>query len=89
MKIALALFVLSFSSCTLGFKVLGIVPLASKSHFAIGSNIVESLYDAGHEVTLITPYPSNKLKKNYREVSVAELVKKLEADESACSRPCV
>ena len=84
MKFTLILLVLSFSSLSFGLKVLGILPIASKSHFAIGNAIVESLYDANHEVTIITPYPTNKLKKNYREIDFSEILQKMEADQSAC-----
>lgn len=86
MKFTLILLVLSFSSLSLGLKVLGILPMASKSHFAIGNSIMESLYDANHEVTIMTPYPTNKLKKNYREISLADIVKKMEADQGMCTQ---
>jgi hypothetical protein len=66
----------------LSFKVLGILPLGSKSHYAIGSSIVNALYEAGHELTVITPFSSDKPKKNYREISMAELLKKHEEEQS-------
>lgn len=66
----------------LGLKVLGVFPFASKSHYTIGYSIVDALYEAGHDLTLLSPYPSNKIKENYREISLAELVEKMEADQS-------
>lgn len=82
MKIVFILLsVVFFCNVTHGFKVLGILPMASKSHFAIGNSIAQTLYDAGHELTLITPYPSNKVKQNYREISYGDLVEKMEADK--------
>jgi glucuronosyltransferase len=59
-----------------GLKVLGVLVFGSKSHFAIGHGIVNSLHKAGHDVTVISPYPQKKPLKNYRDISTAELLKK-------------
>lgn len=57
-----------------GFKVLGILPFGSKSHFAIGHSIVESLLNAGHSVTVISPYPQKKPIKNYTDIDVSPML---------------
>lgn len=83
MKVALLLFLaLAALNNVYSFKVLGILPMGSKSHYAIGSSVVDALYQAGHEVTVITPFPSDKPKENYREVSMADLMKKHEEEQS-------
>lgn len=57
-----------------GFKVLGVLPFGSKSHFAIGNGIVKTLHKAGHDVTVISPYPLKKPLERYRDVSTKELL---------------
>lgn len=64
-----------------GFKVLGILPFGSNSHFAIGSAILKNLHKAGHEVTVISPYPQKKPLKNYRDVSTADFLEKQKKGE--------
>lgn len=59
-----------------GFKVLGILPFMSNSHFAIGESIVKTLHKAGHEVTVISPYPQKNVLKNFTDISTAEVLKK-------------
>lgn len=70
----LALF--AFSSQIDGFKVLGIFPFGSNSHFAIGNSIVKALHKAGHEVTVISPYPQKKQLEKFRDVSTEDILKK-------------
>ena len=55
-----------------GFKVLGVLPFGSKSHFAIGNSILKALHKAGHEVTVISPYPQ----KTFRDISTTEVLEK-------------
>jgi glucuronosyltransferase len=79
MKIFLFVFVLLALTAKIdGFKVLGVFAFGSKSHFAIGHGIVESLHKAGHDVTVISPYPQKNPNPNYRNISIAELIKKFE-----------
>lgn len=59
-----------------GFKVLGILPFGSNSHFAIGNSIVKALHKAGHDITVISPYPQKKPLKNYRDVSTVDILEK-------------
>lgn len=55
--------------------------MASKSHYAIGYSIVDALYDAGHDLTVITPFPSDKPKDNYREISMKDLMERAEKEQ--------
>lgn len=64
-----------------GLKVLGIFPLATRSHFQIGHGIVKSLIDAGHETTVVSPYPLKKPIDNYKDVSIAEILPLFEKGE--------
>lgn len=56
------------------YKILGVFPMQSKSHFAIGNSVMKSVVDAGHEVTMISPYPSKKPQANFRDISIVELL---------------
>lgn len=65
--VVLSLFILQLD----GFRVLGVIPFDSKSHFAIGNSILKCLHKAGHEVTVISSYPQKKPLDNYRDISTA------------------
>lgn len=60
--------IVSFLATAEGYKVLGVLPFISKSHFSIGHSILSSLLEAGNEVTVISPYPQKKQVKNYHDV---------------------
>lgn len=64
-----------------GLKVLGVLPFSSKSHFAIGNSIVKSLLNAGHEVTVISPYPQKKKLENYRDIDVSSILEEFKKRE--------
>lgn len=52
------------------YKILGIFPSMSKSHFIVGHALMRGLAEAGHEVTVLSPYPQSKPVKNYRDIDV-------------------
>lgn len=66
-----------------GYKVLGILPFGSASHFKIGHSIVDALREAGNEVTVISPYPLKKPVKNYRDISIADALEKFNEGETS------
>lgn len=70
----LVVFVASIS----GLTVLSILPFGSKSHFAIGHAITKSLHSAGHEVTVVSPYPQKKKIPNYHDVDVSSVLEQFE-----------
>lgn len=76
MKLTSFLYFLTFVSSIYGFKVLGVLPFGSKSHFAIGNAIMETLHGAGHEITLISPYPRKTPIQNFRDISLADWLEK-------------
>uniref|UniRef100_A0A6P7FYG7 UDP-glucuronosyltransferase n=1 Tax=Diabrotica virgifera virgifera TaxID=50390 RepID=A0A6P7FYG7_DIAVI len=49
-------------------KVLLVFPVPSKSHFILGNSLARGLAQAGHEVTLISPFADENPPKNYRDV---------------------
>lgn len=57
-----------------GLKVLGIFPFGTKSHFQVGHEIIKSLIDVGHEATVVSPYPLKTSIKNYKDVSIVEIL---------------
>lgn len=57
-----------------GYKVLGILPFMSNSHFAIGNSILKTLHKAGNEVTVISPYPQKTPLKNFTDISLADIL---------------
>jgi len=61
-----------------GLKILGVLPVPSKSHWLIGHEMIKSLVDAGHEATVVTTFPLKSPIKNYEEIDISDLVRKLE-----------
>lgn len=51
-----------------GYKIVGIFPAPSKSHYYIGHALMKGLAAQGHEVTVISPFQEKKPIKNYKEV---------------------
>lgn len=62
-------------------KILGVLPFGSNSHFAIGHSIVESLLKAGHEVTVISPYPQKMPVVNYTDIDMSSLLEDFKRGE--------
>lgn len=54
---------------TYGFKILGIFPTMGRSHYITGGALMKGLANAGHEVTVISPFPQNKPLKNFRDIT--------------------
>ncbi|KAJ3652823.1 hypothetical protein Zmor_018755 [Zophobas morio] len=57
-----------------GAKILAVFSMPSYSHFQLGFRIAKELADRGHQVTAISPYPQKTPIKNYKDVSLEELV---------------
>lgn len=76
-----SLALVAFFSQTLALKVLGVFPVISSSHFAIGSSIIKSLNNAHHEVTVVSPYPLKKPIKNYRDIDTSDLLAEFKKSE--------
>lgn len=50
------------------YKFLGVLPIASKSHYYIGHNLLKGLAEEGHDVTVISPFKEKTSIPNYKEV---------------------
>lgn len=59
-----------------GFKVLGVLPIACKSHFAIGTSILKALHESGHNITVISPFSIGNETENYHEIDIQHILKK-------------
>lgn len=81
--ICLAVFFVSILLTSDGYKVLGVLPFSSNSHFAIGHSILKSLLEAGNEVTVISPYPQKKPIDNYYDVDASAV---LEEFKKGCKK---
>ncbi|XP_044265189.1 uncharacterized protein LOC123011680 [Tribolium madens] len=55
-------------------RILGIFHFPSKSHHILGSKLLKTLAEKGHDVTMISPYPFRTKIKNYRDIFVEEML---------------
>ncbi|CAH1153883.1 unnamed protein product [Phaedon cochleariae] len=57
------------------YRILGIFPISSKSHYNLGGALMRALAEAGHDVTVVTVFPDNETPKNgtWREIYLKEL----------------
>lgn len=55
-------------SCVNCYRILGVFPFPSKSHYFVTSALMKGLAEDGHEVTMIAPFLEKKQIKNYKEV---------------------
>jgi hypothetical protein len=60
---------------THGLKVLGVLPIVCKSHFMIGQSILKTQHGNGHNISVITPFPSMIGTENYHEISIENVFK--------------
>lgn len=59
-------------------KILGIFPTMARSHYIVGESIMKALVEAGHEVTVISPFPKKIPRENWRDISTVEIISKTE-----------
>lgn len=57
-----------------GARILGVLPSAGWSHYAIGEGIMKALARAGHDVTVIGAHRWKDAPSNYRSIELKELV---------------
>ncbi|XP_050298915.1 UDP-glycosyltransferase UGT5-like isoform X1 [Anthonomus grandis grandis] len=51
--------------CVFGGRLLGIFPIPGGSHYILASRLMKELAKDGHHVTMITPYPTKGLEKEF------------------------
>lgn len=67
------------TSCCKGLKIFGSLSFGTHSHFAIGDAILKTLWKAGHEITVMSPFPQKVAMKNYRDISTADTLVKFQS----------
>lgn len=58
----------------MSLNILAVLHHSMKSHYTIGSSILESLLNAGHNVTAITYHQTEKSSDNYRTVYIPDIM---------------
>jgi hypothetical protein len=53
-----------------GAKVLGLFPFPSRSHLMVQKALMFELARRGHEVTVVSSFPENKVIPNYTEIEL-------------------
>lgn len=57
-----------------GARILGILPSVGRSHYIIGAGLMKALLDAGHDVTIVSPYAMKDAPPDrHRDVLLPEL----------------
>lgn len=73
MKLLVVILFLSVSlACAHGYKILGVFPFGSKSHYAIGEATMRSLAEAGHEVTMVSVFEQKKPLPNFKQIKITD-----------------
>jgi glucuronosyltransferase len=87
MKFTCLLFIFALSvSGSIGLKILGVFPFTGSSHFAIGNGIIKSLHEAGHDVTVISPFPKKTPIPKHRDISLTDLLSQFKKGKKLISR---
>lgn len=61
----------------LTYNILGVFPSPSKSHYIAGGSLMKGLAAAGHNVTVISPFPQSKPLANFRDYEILGVEKTL------------
>ncbi len=64
------------------YNILVVSPAVSKSHFNVGEAIAIGLSDAGHNVTLISPFNYKPKNENLEHVQITGALEKAEGKEN-------
>ncbi|XP_020292988.1 UDP-glucuronosyltransferase 2B17-like [Pseudomyrmex gracilis] len=71
---------------TYGYRILGVFPITSKSHWIMQESLMVGLARRGHQVDVVTHFPLKKSEPNYKEISlegsIGLTVNNLTANES-------
>lgn len=73
--LGIVLTLLAVASLCSGYKLLLVFPVPSRSHFNLGSALARGLANAGHDVTLLSPYDDKYVPTNgsYRPIELNEI----------------
>ncbi|XP_055903464.1 UDP-glucosyltransferase 2-like [Eupeodes corollae] len=61
-----------------GYKILGVFPSSSPSHYILGSALLKGLAAKGHKVSAITAFPHNEQIENYEEIPIPKVLESFE-----------
>ncbi|KAJ8954682.1 hypothetical protein NQ318_011374 [Aromia moschata] len=63
-----------------GSRILGVFPLAAPSHYFLGQALLKGLAEAGHDVTMISPFPNKEPPKNgtWRDIVLEDMMKEMQ-----------
>jgi glucuronosyltransferase len=75
MKILLLFASCLFVSAADCYKILGIFPFGTTSHYAIGEATLKALAEAGHEITMISVEETKKPIKNFKWITIPDSLK--------------
>jgi glucuronosyltransferase len=53
-----------------GAKVLGVFPIPARSHLMVDKALMYELARRGHEVTVVSSFPENKVIPNYTDIEL-------------------
>ncbi|GBP21513.1 Ecdysteroid UDP-glucosyltransferase [Eumeta japonica] len=62
------------------YRILVVFPMPGKSHSILGQGFVDTLSQAGHEVTYITAFPYEKPPANVRQVNISSVIDNVPSD---------
>ncbi|KAJ8954689.1 hypothetical protein NQ318_011381 [Aromia moschata] len=76
MKTSIILFLLIMVGAVKSYRILVIFPMESGSHYILGSAVARTLVEAGHDVTLVSPFEQKNPPKNgtWRDVVLPGLM---------------
>ncbi|KAH8312382.1 hypothetical protein KR044_010466, partial [Drosophila immigrans] len=75
-----ALLLLGLLGFVTGYNYLMVLPTGARSHYNVGSALAKGLAAAGHQVTLISPFPLKKPIQNINDVAVPNILKSMGGD---------
>lgn len=61
-------------------NILGIFPIASPSHRILGDALLKELARRGHNVTMLSPYPSKTPVENYTDIYLDGMIEYKESE---------
>ncbi|XP_047098402.1 UDP-glycosyltransferase UGT5-like [Schistocerca piceifrons] len=53
-------------------RVLSVFPVPMRSHWIVCRSLLEALHDRGHQLTVLTPYPTGRPRRNWTELIVPD-----------------
>lgn len=72
-----AVLLINFARDANGLEVLTVFPMSSRSHYIVGHALARGLAEAGHEVTMISPFQQSKPIPNYKEIVLEGMLESL------------